>query len=457
MRAAFLSLFARPVLAPSEDIDRDMEHDSSAGEMVTPDSADTLPLEPLGLPPACVEKNESRRAPTHDSADTLSLEPLGLPPARVEMESESLSSLSQQSIMLACRHPHVSGIGQRLLDMEGALDRLVSQKASQTDDVASGECMILAAISRLRDGIAALEHELHSLIAQLVRDQCAGSIAPRELDAVTKPAINVACDATPAACVRVGFDIDEHSTLVLSLDVCEIISLSPAPFEPAAVPCGPQLAPAPPVCAAAVASIVTIPMVQPHISVHHDVSVDTPPAVGLSLDVCDALVAANTARPPGCAAVWDDPSALDWSELANLGPVLAMNAGDDIGGDDAAMDYDDAVSFLMQNGMLENEAEAIIAEMPTAVTYDEYIKYVTRLDRDGVEYLLEWGADGEYSESAFAEAFEVTIILEGADIQDMSTDDLFAILPDDATPIGFARACVLMGAETRADMLSQYS
>ena len=33
----------------------------------------------------------------------------------------------------------------------------------------------------------------------------------------------------------------------------------------------------------------------------------------------------------------------------------------------------------------------------------------------------------------------------------MTVDDLFAGIPDDSTPIDFARACVLMGAETRAE------
>ena len=120
------------------------------------------------------------------------------------------------------------------------------------------------------------------------------------------------------------------------------------------------------------------------------------------------------------------------------------------------MDYDGAIDFLVQNGTAADDADAILAEMPGAVTYDEYIAYVTRLEDDDIAYLLEYGANGEYSDEPWAEAFQVAIILTGADIDDMTVDDLFTIIPEDSTPVAFARACVLMGAESRADLLEHW-
>ena len=77
-----------------------------------------------------------------------------------------------------------------------------------------------------------------------------------------------------------------------------------------------------------------------------------------------------------------------------------------------------------------------------------------RLDDDGLEELETQtvGAHGDYSVAYnnVSDAFPIAIILGGAEIEDLSVDDIFNLVPNDTTPIDFARACLLMGAEARA-------
>jgi hypothetical protein len=93
-----------------------------------------------------------------------------------------------------------------------------------------------------------------------------------------------------------------------------------------------------------------------------------------------------------------------------------------------------------------------LMHMPTSVTPDEFLRFVVQLDLSGeLDDFLESGAEGgDYGDF---EDYEVTIILCGAEVDDMSVGGIVALTPDGTTPIDFARACVLLGAAGRALLL----
>lgn len=94
-----------------------------------------------------------------------------------------------------------------------------------------------------------------------------------------------------------------------------------------------------------------------------------------------------------------------------------------------------------------------LQHMPNGVTPDELLQYVVALDQSGdLSDFLEMGAADFYGET-FAESYDVAVILCGADVDDMSVDDIIALTPNDTAPVDFARACVLLGPTGRALLL----
>jgi hypothetical protein len=126
--------------------------------------------------------------------------------------------------------------------------------------------------------------------------------------------------------------------------------------------------------------------------------------------------------------------------------TLAALAGPAAATDDEIMD---AARAMDEAGICSAN---VMQHMPEEVTADEYFQYVMRLEDDGLEELETVGAHGDYSMAYnnVSDAFPIAIILGGAEIDDLSVDDIFNLVPNDTTPIDFARACLLMGAEARA-------
>ena len=83
------------------------------------------------------------------------------------------------------------------------------------------------------------------------------------------------------------------------------------------------------------------------------------------------------------------------------------------------------------------------------MTPDEFYQFVVRLDEHELDSLIEFGPQ-DYGH--FEESYPVAVILGGAEIEDMSVDDIFSLIPAGSTPVDFARACVLVGADVRAAM-----
>jgi hypothetical protein len=182
------------------------------------------------------------------------------------------------------------------------------------------------------------------------------------------------------------------------------------------------------------------------------------PSPCVPVDAATALAGAPSSsagvphgRPPGdiwaeCDRAMNRTGAL---MMFGAGPTIANGGSDD--------DPD-----LLRIAEVMNEANLpsadLIMQMPTGVTYNEYIEYIMRLTSDQITELVEEGSDSVHGSELWSgdEPYAVHIILVGSNInEEILVDDVFDLMPDDTTPANFARACVLMGETMRTALLTQ--
>ena len=100
---------------------------------------------------------------------------------------------------------------------------------------------------------------------------------------------------------------------------------------------------------------------------------------------------------------------------------------------------------------------ALMEHKPDGVSYDEYAWYINDLADDEAAFntFCELGPNSLNLSELYGGSvpFAIAIILWHGSVDDATVDDIINNCPDDTDAIDFARACTLVGATTRAEML----